>query len=316
MTNIKIYGTKISPSIDGIYHYVYRISNILENKHYYGSRTSQKEPYNDLGKKYYSSSRDKIFIKDQKQSPQNYKYKIIKIFNSKQLALECEIKLHNKFDVKSNENFYNKANQKMSGFDTTGSTNKLLSEYNKIFISVKDPITGWHGKVKRDDPRFLSGDLVGITKGSKNLHLSHLKETVTVRNTDGVFLRVSNKDPRYISGELVPVTKGLIVVKDKSGNIFQVMKNDIRYTSGELVGVMKGVVSEERKNLPNRHIVILIKSFLSNLSRKEKYKLMKSGWYQKSESDLVKIYKLLLDKFQDKSSSIPIDCGEPGGVSS
>ena len=47
------------------YHYVYRITNTTLNKHYYGSRTSQIEPAKDLGHKYFSSSFDKEFIKDQ-----------------------------------------------------------------------------------------------------------------------------------------------------------------------------------------------------------------------------------------------------------
>ena len=60
-------------------HYVYRITNKIENKHYYGCRTTKLEPKDDLGSKYFSSSRDKEFIKDQKENPYNYKYKIIKI---------------------------------------------------------------------------------------------------------------------------------------------------------------------------------------------------------------------------------------------
>jgi len=58
------------------YHYVYRITNILTNKHYYGSRSCNILPKNDLGFKYFSSSKDNDFIIDQKINPQNYKYKI------------------------------------------------------------------------------------------------------------------------------------------------------------------------------------------------------------------------------------------------
>jgi len=61
------------------FHYVYRISNILLDKHYYGYRKTQNDPILDIGIKYFSSSKDKEFIKDQKKNPQNYKYKIIRI---------------------------------------------------------------------------------------------------------------------------------------------------------------------------------------------------------------------------------------------
>ena len=49
-----IYGHSPIIGSDDKFHYVYRITNIVENKHYYGSRTSKINPYDDLGKKYFS----------------------------------------------------------------------------------------------------------------------------------------------------------------------------------------------------------------------------------------------------------------------
>ena len=103
-----------------IYHYVYRITNLVENKHYYGKRSSKIEPKKDLGKKYFSSSSDKNFIKDQKENPQNYKYKIVAIFTKSSDALEREKLLHFKFNVNSNIKFYNRAKQTSKFFDNTG----------------------------------------------------------------------------------------------------------------------------------------------------------------------------------------------------
>jgi len=98
-------------------HYVYRITNVLLNKHYYGSRSCKNcNPHDDLGIKYFSSSKDKDFIKDQKEHPEYYRYKIIKIFDSRKDALELEVLLHNKFDVDINESFYNKAKQTSTKF--------------------------------------------------------------------------------------------------------------------------------------------------------------------------------------------------------
>lgn len=38
-------------STEQVYHYVYRITNIVENKHYYGKRSSKKvKPLDDLGR--------------------------------------------------------------------------------------------------------------------------------------------------------------------------------------------------------------------------------------------------------------------------
>ena len=94
-----------------MFHYVYRITNTSSNKHYYGKRSCNILPKNDLGVKYFSSSHDELFIRDQKQNPQNYKYKIIRVFDTSKDALSFEIRLHNKFDVGINENFYNKSKQ-------------------------------------------------------------------------------------------------------------------------------------------------------------------------------------------------------------
>ena len=122
-----------------MFHYVYRITNLKENKYYYGCRSSKIEPKLDLGIKYFSSSKNKELIKDQKVNPQDYKYKIIKIFKTRREAIEHEIFLHNKFNVGINESFYNKAKQTSTGYDTFGTTKseefkRNISEKNKGYI--------------------------------------------------------------------------------------------------------------------------------------------------------------------------------------
>lgn len=96
--------------------YVYRITNILMKKYYYGFRQCRILPKDDLGIKYFSSSKDNDFILDQKNNKNNYKYKIIKIFDNKYDAINLEIKLHRKFNVAKNDLFYNKSNQTSVGF--------------------------------------------------------------------------------------------------------------------------------------------------------------------------------------------------------
>lgn len=102
------------------YHYVYRITNKLLGKHYYGVRTSKLEPHADLGIRYLSSSRDKAFIDDQKKNKDNYRYKVICCFKDRKKAVIFEMKLHSLFDVGRNPNFYNRSKQTASGFDTAG----------------------------------------------------------------------------------------------------------------------------------------------------------------------------------------------------
>lgn len=115
------------------YHYVYRITNIKLNKHYYGSRTGKGFRYgftllDDL-KHYQSSSHDKHFKQHQKDNIHEYKYKIIKISKDKNECLDLEITLHNKFNVAINTNFYNKSKQTVRGFNTSGT--RLSKEHKE-----------------------------------------------------------------------------------------------------------------------------------------------------------------------------------------
>lgn len=117
------------------YHYVYRITEKKINKHYIGVRSSKVPPYEDLGIKYFSSSSDKEFIKKQKDTPENFIYQVIEIFDSREKANLYEIFLHDKYNVHLNENFYNKAKQTSVGFDTSG-LSFLRSEETKEKIRL------------------------------------------------------------------------------------------------------------------------------------------------------------------------------------
>ncbi len=238
------------------YHYLYRITNLVEQKHYYGIRTSKNVlPKQDLGISYFSSSHDKEFIKDQLIHPENYRYKVIVVCNSIQKAINLEIKLHNKFSVSSNPKFYNKSIQTSSSFNTLGQLTVRDKDGNCFSVSVNDPrylsgelISIMKGRIMvRDkegncftvtinDPRLLSGELTGVNKGR-----------VSVKDKDGNTLGVATTDPRYLSGELIPVSVGrgkdMMQVKDKNGKFFRVSVNDPRLLSGELVSIMKGVVT-------------------------------------------------------------------------
>lgn len=91
------------------YHYVYRITHLVEGKHYYGVRSSNVHPSKDIGIKYFSSSTNKEFINEQKKNPQNFKYKVVRIYPDRERAALLEINLHAKFNVSHNESFINLA---------------------------------------------------------------------------------------------------------------------------------------------------------------------------------------------------------------
>jgi hypothetical protein len=135
-----------------IYHYVYRITNLVEKKHYYGKRTSTVQPSLDIGIRYFSSSKDKDFKQDQKTNPSHYRYKIVGLFETTREAVLRESKLHYLFDVGRNPSFYNKVKQTANRFDSTGTMVAKDGDGNIFVISV-------------DDLRRHSGELVSIHRG-------------------------------------------------------------------------------------------------------------------------------------------------------
>jgi hypothetical protein len=113
------------------YFYVYLIIDTVTGKLYIGSRKSYIKPEDDIGKHYFSSSKDKEFIRLQKLYPKRFRYVVIKEFSDRKEAIKYESKLHKKFDVANNPMFYNMANQTETGFIAS------KSKYKKIKESLK-----------------------------------------------------------------------------------------------------------------------------------------------------------------------------------
>lgn len=110
------------------------------------------------------------------------------------------------------------------------------SDLMKGYTIVKTS-TGEFLKVKVDDPRYLSGELVGIASGK-----------IAVKDIHGNNLLVDKNDPRYLSGELVGVQrgkkfkqkvpsphKGTFLAKNREGHMVRLTKSDPRYISGEYI---------------------------------------------------------------------------------
>jgi len=103
-----------------LYHYTYKLTILTpidERKYYIGVRTTSVKPQEDSN--YISSSKTiKALIK--KHGKNIFKKEVIKIFDTRKEALEHEIELHNIYNVSSNNEFFNRAIQTSTGFDTTG----------------------------------------------------------------------------------------------------------------------------------------------------------------------------------------------------
>ena len=132
---------------------------------YIGGRSCKCDPMFDLGVKYFSSSQDKEFMKDQKDNPESYGYQILEEFEKRKEATGLEIELHKHHEVGKNELFYNRSKQTSIGWDTTGTkaskeTRKLLSSMRKGEKNIM------FGKTHSEEVRKK------ISKGKKGKKLS------------------------------------------------------------------------------------------------------------------------------------------------
>lgn len=255
MRSIYYYSTNHEPQVgkDGLLHYMYQITNNFTGQFYIGVHTQNP---NKIDK--YMGSGVELQRVYKEYGKQNFTKIIVEYFNTHEDAKirESEIVTKNLTNSPECYNLINGGGKLRGGVGT---------------ISVKDK-DGNMFKVKKDDPRWLSGELVGITKNNKastttvekirsyNIGLIKSAETKSKMSEKakgmiackdpitGEKFKVGKDDPRWISGELVGVNKGitgLISVKDKDGNTFKVHKDDPRWLSGDLVGVTKGLKASD-----------------------------------------------------------------------
>ena len=195
------------------YYIIYKITNLINNYIYIGAHSTDNINDNYMGS---SKHLKKDFIKFDKS---NFIKEILFIFNNKEDMLNKEKELVNR-EFCFRDDTYNRIVGGSSGsFSYEGMT--TVQDKNGNIL-----------KVYINDPRYLSGDLISISKNK-----------VTVKDKDGKTARVNKNDPRYLSGELVFEKTGKVNVKDKDGKCFCVDKNDPRYLSGEFVHVVKNTVT-------------------------------------------------------------------------
>ena len=196
------------------YYIVYKITNKINDKIYIGCHITS-----NVNDKYFGSGTNiKNAIK--KYGKENFDKIIIHNCNSKEDMLNKERELVNEEFINRNDTY----NIILGG-------GKINTE---CMVNVKDKNNNYYC-VHKTDPRYLSGELSGVTKNN-----------VTVKDKNGNKFNISIGDPRYLSGELVSSNKGMIIVKDKNDNNLCVSVNDPRYLSGELVGIWKNKKHNEK----------------------------------------------------------------------
>ena len=114
---------KLDFQSDGREHYVYRITDYTrtEKQHYYGSHTPTKgKKYSSLEEEFWTYKTSSKYNVLNENAKNNYKLKILKVFDNPADKMIYESYLHQYFDVKLHNSFWNEGNQTAFGFDTTG----------------------------------------------------------------------------------------------------------------------------------------------------------------------------------------------------
>ena len=230
---------------DGYYHYLYKITNLINGHFYYGVHNTKN--LNDN----YKGSGTRLHKAYKKYGIENFKKEILYYFDNEYDMLNKEFELVND-DLIIDNTCYNLA---YGGGRTT---------YNSAVVKDND---GNILKVLLNDPRYLSGELVGVMKNTITVKDDHgndlriskemfdlnkdkFKPTTTgkviVYDNDMNSFMVDSNDPRYLSGELQfvlkVINKDTTLVKDVNGKLYRVNKNDKRFKSGDLVGVTKNQI--------------------------------------------------------------------------
>jgi hypothetical protein len=171
---VKDRSQEVNPQKE-ISYVVYETTNLVNSMIYVGYHIT-----NDINDKYLGSG---TYIRRavKHYGKQNFRKKILYIFDNEKEMLDMEAEIVNEEFI-LRENTYNIV---LGGGNNT-----------KGMVSVKTK-EGKTITVLKNDPRYVNGDLVGVTKG-----------LFCVKDKNGNKLMVTKEDPRYISGELVFILKG------------------------------------------------------------------------------------------------------------
>lgn len=162
---------------------VYKITNRFNNKIYIGVHSTLNESDRYMG------SGVEIREALKKEGKKSFVKEILFTFDTKEEMLAKEKELVTKeFCIR--EDTYNR----IEGCGT----------YNNIDMIVVKDSQGNISKVYKEDPRWLSGELVGHTKYSE----SKTKGFASFKDEKNNYYYLSINDPRFLSGELVGLQKG------------------------------------------------------------------------------------------------------------
>lgn len=200
------------------YYFMYKTTNLVNGKIYIGVHST-----NNIDDGYLGSGLA-ILNAISKYGKENFIREIIEYFDNMEDAYIKETEIVN-IEFKNRKDTYNLSVGGIGGWNSLNKTIVKDEHGNKLQVFV-------------NDPRIISGELVGVMKNTK--HPGTNLNKVVVKDKQGNIFQVAKNDSRYLSGELTYVNGRKATAVDKDGNIFKVEHGDPRFKSGELSGVMKG----------------------------------------------------------------------------
>lgn len=175
-----------------------------EKDNYWGSSTSLSRAIKDIG-------------------VHNFSKKILSTWDTREMALSEEIRLHNVFDVGNNPLFYNLVKQTSIRFDTTGKITAINTLTGEIILISNDEFIKNHnlkgvqyGFVPCLNTKTNERLSVSKTEFKNNPDLKAFKNTfdfgntglVTARTIQGKYIKIK-KEEFDIRDDLVGATKGM-----------------------------------------------------------------------------------------------------------
>lgn len=115
--------------------YTYLITHIPSGKRYYGVRWANGCSPNELLKTYFTSSREVSRLI--KESPEDFKSEIRRVFNDKNTAIRWESKVLKRLKAKDSDAWFNKTDNRAISYDMHPMTGRRHSEETKKKISSK-----------------------------------------------------------------------------------------------------------------------------------------------------------------------------------
>ena len=234
-------------------HYFYKITNLINKKFYYGIRSCNCLP----GKDPYMGSGTYLHRAFRKYGIENFRKEILRVCKTREDAEDLEAWIVNK-DLIINPMCYNivRGGCKYNWYDS---------------VIVKDKL-GNHTIVNKDDPRYINGDLIPITKGDITVLDLYTGKYISIPHDE----YINNKD-RY-KFILNDYAKNHVVIRNEDGTCSSITKEE--YDSGNYYHNLKGYVN--CMDITTGLIVsVKVEEYYNNKIKKDKYGKIVSGRYSR-----------------------------------